>query len=131
VPHADCGLGARECPVRHPLSSLHTTACPSVGRSKQRCLALTCVPPPPCVQKADGQLAFRGLVATPDGKKSYETSRTGGLTGTRRPAPSLMLTMCAFAWWPTPIALCLITPQVCDLLQRRMPRPLGATQASS
>ena len=33
------------------------------------------------VQKADGQLAFRGLVATPDGKKTYETSRMGTLTG--------------------------------------------------
>ncbi|EFN51453.1 hypothetical protein CHLNCDRAFT_33052 [Chlorella variabilis] len=30
--------------------------------------------------KADGQLAFRGLVSTPDGKKMYETTRTGSLT---------------------------------------------------
>jgi hypothetical protein len=41
--------------------------------------------PSPCtrtlLQKADGQLAFRGLVATPDGKKVYETARTGALTG--------------------------------------------------
>ncbi|KAI3432617.1 hypothetical protein D9Q98_004163 [Chlorella vulgaris] len=31
-------------------------------------------------RKEDGQLAFRGLVSTPDGKKMYETTRVGSLT---------------------------------------------------
>ncbi len=30
-------------------------------------------------RNADGQLAFRGLVARPDGSKVFETSRVGGL----------------------------------------------------
>lgn len=35
----------------------------------------------PCLQNDNGQLAFNGLVSTPDGKKVYQTTRLGALSG--------------------------------------------------
>ncbi len=35
----------------------------------------------PCLQNEDSQLAFNGLVSTPDGKKVYQTTRLGALSG--------------------------------------------------
>lgn len=55
------------------LLQLTHLACPALP---PRHLSFICL----LLQKEDGQLAFRGLVSTPDGKKMYETTRVGSLT---------------------------------------------------
>lgn len=45
----------------------------------------------PFLQNDNGQLAFNGLVSTPDGKKVYQTTRTGALSG----APALLCLLCS------------------------------------
>ena len=100
VPNPHCRLGTREPPTRtgsfpvvHALASLAVSACDHS--------AVGALP-----QNVDGQLAFRGLVSTPDGKKMYETSRTGALTGAIAWCTGCSLTACG-TLTRAPCALCL------------------------
>ena len=66
-------------PPPHPHSGPPWGKCRSSPLRRRRTRTLPRLP-----QKEGDSLAFNGLVSTPDGKKVYQTTRAGSLTGAKK-----------------------------------------------